>query len=62
MVAVIDGQVGCGIEIRPAASARLLRGLIEAHLEIRIRQPDGGRQARNSRANDVGNFLHEMMV
>ena len=62
MVAVVDFHVERRIVIGAAAPARLLRGFIEVHFEIRIRQPDGGRQARNSRANDVGNFLHEMAV
>jgi hypothetical protein len=30
------------------------------HLEIRIRQPNGCREARDSRADDVDGILHQM--
>jgi len=60
MVAVIDSQVGRRVEIRPAAAAGLLRSLVDMHLEIRIRQPNGRREARNSSADDVDRLLHQM--
>ena len=60
MIAVVDGEVGRRVEIGPAAAAGLLRGLVDMHLEIRIRQPDGGRKARNSSADDVDGLLHQM--
>src|SRR5258708_37664924 len=60
MIAVIDGQVGRRIEIGPAAAAGLLRGFVDMHLEIRIRQPTGYREARTSTAIDMDRFLHQM--
>jgi hypothetical protein len=30
------------------------------HLEIGIRQPNGGREARNSSADDMDGVLHQM--
>ncbi len=60
MVAVIDSQVGRRVEIRPAAAAGLLRGLVDMHPEIRIGQPNGCREARNSSADDVDRLLHQM--
>jgi hypothetical protein len=60
MIAVIDGQVGRRVEIRPATAASLLRGLVDMHLEILIRQPNGCREARNSGADDVDGLLHQM--
>ena len=60
LVAVIDSQVGRRVEIRPAAAAGLLRSLVDMHLEIRIRQPNGRREARNSSADDVDRLLHQM--
>jgi hypothetical protein len=30
------------------------------HFEIRIRQPNGCREARNASADDVDSFLHQM--
>jgi hypothetical protein len=60
MIAVINGQVGGRIEIRPAATAGLLRGLVDMHFEIRISQPNGCRKARNASADDVDGSLHQM--
>jgi hypothetical protein len=60
MVAVVDGQVGRRVEIRPATAAGLLRGLVDMHLDIRIRQPNGGGEARNSSADDVDGVLHQI--
>jgi hypothetical protein len=60
MVAVIDGEVGGRIEIGPATAAGLLRGLVDMHLEIRIGQPNGGREARNSSADDVNGLWHQI--
>jgi hypothetical protein len=60
MVSVVDGEVGRGIEIGTAAAARLLRGLMDVHFEIRIRQPNGCREARNSSADNVNGVLHHM--
>jgi hypothetical protein len=37
-----------------------LRGLVDMHLEIRIRQPNGCREARNSSADDVDGVLHQI--
>ena len=44
MIAVVDGQIGGGVEIGPAAAAGLLRRLVDMHLIIRVRQPNGGRR------------------
>jgi hypothetical protein len=60
MVAVVDGEVGRRIEIGPATAAGLLRGLVDMHLEIRIGQPNGGREARNSSADDVNGVWHQI--
>ena len=60
MIAVVDGEVGRGVEIGPAAATGLLRGLVDMHLVIRIGEPHGGRQARNSSADDVNGVLHQM--
>ena len=60
MIAVIDGQVGRRIEIGPATAAGLLRRLVDMHLEIRICQPNGCRQARNSSADDVNGVWHQI--
>jgi hypothetical protein len=60
MVAVIDSQVGRRVEIRTATAAGLLRSLVDMHPAIRIRQPNGRREARNSSANDVDSVLHQM--
>src|SRR6516165_6348004 len=46
MIAVVDGETGCRIEIGTAAPARLLRGLMDMHLTIRVGEPHGGGQAR----------------
>ncbi len=59
MITVIDGQVGRRIEIGPAAAASLLRSLVDMHLEIRIGQANGRREARDSSADDVDS-LHQM--
>ena len=60
MIAVIDGEIGRRIEIGPAAPARLLRGLVQMHLVICICQANGGREARNSSADNVNCLLHQM--
>jgi hypothetical protein len=60
VIAVVDGQVGGGVEIGPAAAAGLLRGLVDMHRKIRVRQPNGGREARNSSADDVNGVWHQM--
>ena len=58
MIAVIDGEIGRRVEIRPATAARLLRGFVDMHLVIRIGQPNRSRQARNPGADDMNCFLH----
>jgi hypothetical protein len=60
VIAVVDGEVGRGVKIRTAAAARLLRGLVEVHFKIRLRQPNGRREARNSSADDVDGVLHQI--
>jgi hypothetical protein len=60
MVAVIDHEAGRRVEIRPATAAGLLRSLVDMHPVIRIRQPNGCRKARNSSADDVDGFLHQI--
>ena len=60
MIAVVDGEVGRGVEIGAAAAAGLLRRLVDMHLVIRVGQPDGGGEAGNSGADDVDGFLHQM--
>ena len=60
VVAIVDGQVGRRIEIRTAAAACLLRGLVDMHAPIRVRQSHGCRKAGNSGANDMNAVLHQM--
>ena len=60
MIAIIDSQVGGGVEIRPAAAAGLLGGFMDVHAVVRIRQPHGCRKARDSSADDVNGLLHQM--
>ena len=60
MIAVVDGEVGGGVEIGPAAAAGLLRGLVDMHLVTGVGEPHGCRQARNSSADDVDCLLHQM--
>ena len=60
MIAVIDGEIGRGIEIGPAAAAGLLRGLVDMHLVAGVGEPHRGRQARDSSADDVNGFWHQM--
>ena len=60
VIAVIDGQVGRGVEIGTATAAGLLGGLVDMDLETGIGQPDGRRQARNSGADDVCGLLHQI--
>ena len=60
MIAIVDSQVGRRVVIRPATAAGLLRSLVDMHLEIRIRQSNGRREARNSSADDVDRVLHQM--
>ena len=60
MIAVVDGEVGRGVEIGSAATAGHLRSLVEPYAVIRVRQPNGGREARNSSADDVDDLLHQM--
>ena len=62
MVAVVDGEVGCGVEIGPAAAAGLLRRLVDVHLIIRISQPYGRREAGHAGADDMSVFLHQMIA
>ncbi len=62
VVAVVDGEVGGRVEIGPAATAGLLRGLVDVHPVIRVRQPYGCREARNTGADDMYGFLHQMIA
>jgi hypothetical protein len=59
MVAVIDGQVGGRVEIGTAAAAGLLGSLVNLHVEAGIDQPNGGREARDSSADDMNNVWHQ---
>ena len=61
MIAVVDGEIGGGVEIGPAAAAGRLRGLVDVHPVIGVGQPDGGGEAGNAGADDVGGFLHQMI-
>lgn len=58
VIAIVDGEVGRGIEIGPAAAAGLLRSLVHAHLEARVGKPHRGREARNPSADNVNVLLH----
>ena len=60
VIAVIDGEIGGGIEIGPAAATGLLRGLVDMHLKTGIGEPHGCRQARDSSADDVSGVRHQM--
>ena len=60
MVAVVDGEIGRGVEIGTAAAAGLLRGLVDVHPIIGIRQPHGRRKAGNAGTDDMDGFLHQM--
>ena len=62
MVAVVDGEVGGGVEIGTAAAAGLLRGLVDMHLVIGIGQPHGRGKAGNAGADDMNVFLHQMIA
>ena len=60
MVAVIDREIGRGIEIGAAAAAGLLRRLVDMHAVIGIGEPDGRREAGNAGADNMYGFLHQM--
>ena len=60
VIAIVDGEIGCGIEIGAAAPAGLCVASWTCTLQFGIGEPDGGRQARNSGANDVDGLLHQM--
>ena len=61
MIAVVDHQIGGGVKIRTATTAGGLRGLVDAHFVIGVRQPDGGGEAGNAGADDVSGFWHQMI-
>src|SRR5437763_211443 len=58
MIAVVDGEIGRGVEIGPAAPARLLGRFVDMNLVAGNGQSHGCRQARNSRTDDVDVSLH----
>jgi len=60
VIAIVDGEIGRRVEIGPAAAAGLLRGLVDMHPIIRIRQPHGCGKARDSSADDVDGVLHQI--
>ena len=60
MVAVVDGEIGRGVEIGAAAAAGLLRRLVDMHLATGVAQPHGGGKAGDSGADDVNGFWHQM--
>ena len=62
MVAVVDGEIGGGVEIRPAAAAGLLRGLVDVHPVTGVGQPHGRREAGHAGADDMSVFLHQMIA
>ena len=62
MIAVVDGEIGGGVEIGAAAAAGLLRRLVDVHAVTGVRQPDGGGETGNAGADDVSGFLHQMIA
>ena len=60
MIAVVDGEIGRGVEIGAAAAAGLLRRLVDVHLAAGIAQPHGRGKAGNSGADDVDGFWHQI--
>ena len=62
MIAVVDREIGRGVEIGTAAAAGLLRRLVDVHLVTGIRQPHGRGKAGNAGADDVDGFLHQMIA
>ena len=62
MVAVVDGEIGRGVEIGAAAAAGLLRRLVDMHVVIGVREPNGRREAGNAGADDVNGLLHQMIA
>ena len=61
MIAIVDSEVGGGVEIRPATAAGGLRGLVDVHAVIGIRQPNGCGETGNAGTDDVGGFPHQMI-
>ena len=53
MIAVIDGPAEGVVEQRPAAATGLGGGFVDRHPPARLDNPNGRREPRQSRADDV---------
>ncbi len=62
MIAVVDHQIGGGVEIGSTTTAGGLRRLVDAHPVISVGQPDGRGEAGNAGTDDVSGFLHQMIA
>ncbi len=60
MVAVVDREIGCGIEKGAAAATGLLRRFVDMHLQAGIGQLHGRGKAGNPGANNVNVSWHHI--
>src|SRR3954454_23060311 len=62
MIAVVDGEIGGGVEIGTTAAPGILRRLVDLHVEAGIAEPHGCGKAGDSGADDVNGFGHQMIA
>lgn len=60
MIAVVDGQIGCAVEIRAAAAADLLRRLVHMHDVTSICQTHASRQPGDTGTEDMNRSRHQI--
>ena len=60
MIAVVDGQIGCAVEIRAATAADLLRRFVHMHDVAGIGETHASRQPGDTGTEDMNRSSHQI--